>query len=289
MCAALSAVLFSPLSTLNGDPPGLRLNLWQDAARMVASRPLTGWGEDTTGLVFGHFLSRDYASLVTFDRVHSGPLDLSATLGLAGLAATGWIVVLLVLGVWRRRFGRDVAALAAACLGYSVWVLFNFDWAPATGAFWLLAGTAWSAARAPAPEAVPPTTEVRPVFPTWLRSGLAVVLVLAAAAVGVLPVLADVWYSRGRADLSVVVDPLQAQYHWALGEGLVAKGQLANGVDELKRAADLGEPEPGLYVELGDREIQLGRREQAIADYRRALVIDPFYTPAKQRLTANGA
>ena len=102
---------------------------------------------------------------------------------------------------------------------------------------------------------------------------VALALAVAAAVFAVLPVLADVWYLRGRPDLSVRVDPLQAQYHWAIGT-----------VPELQRAADLGETDPALYVLLGDREAQAGRSSDAIKAYRRALEIDPFYTPARQRL-----
>jgi Flp pilus assembly protein TadD len=105
-----------------------------------------------------------------------------------------------------------------------------------------------------------------------------------AVALGVLPLVADVWYLQGRADLSVRVDPLQARYHWALGQALVAEGSVTQGVAEMRRAADLGETEPGLYVELGDREAQLGRVAEARQEYRRALEIDPYYTPAAQRL-----
>jgi len=108
-----------------------------------------------------------------------------------------------------------------------------------------------------------------------VRAGTAVVLVLAAVLFAVFPVLADVWYLKGRADLSVNVDPLQAQYHWALGS-----------IEELRRAAALGETEPGFYVTLGDRELQLGNRAKAQSAYQRALEIDPYYTPATQRLAA---
>jgi Flp pilus assembly protein TadD len=86
----------------------------------------------------------------------------------------------------------------------------------------------------------------------------------------------------------VVVDPLQSRYHWALGQQLVAVGKVTQGVDEMRRAADLGETEPGLYVELGDRETDLGRSAQARKDYERALQIDPFYAPAIQRLSGLG-
>jgi O-antigen ligase len=286
--AGLLVIVLSPLRLLNDDPGPLRLHLWLDAAHMILARPLTGWGEDATGLAFGHFLSGDWSPGVTFDRVHSGPLDIFATQGLIGLALVGFVLLILFRGTWRHRFAGDAGSLAAACVGYTVWVLFNFDWAPATGAFWLLAGTAWSAVRAaelePAESAASDVpTAPRPPF--W-RSGLAVTLALAGVGVGVLPVLGDAWYLQGRAELSVLVDPLQARYHWSLGQSLVAQGSVARGVEEMKRAAQLGETEPAMYVELGDREAQLGRLAQARKDYRRALEIDPYYSPARQRLAA---
>lgn len=275
--AAVLVIQVSPLSVLNEDPASLRLDLWRDALRMIAFRPITGWGEDTTGLVFGQFLSRDYASLVTFDRVHSGPLDLAATQGLLGVLALGAVIGVLGLRAWRHRLDPNVPGLAGALAGYSVWVLFNFDWAPATGVFWLLGGTLWAATQ--------PALS-RPVRQTSLWRPLAAVgLVGAAVALAALPVLADAWYVTGHADLAVRIDPLQAQYHWSLGQGLVAHGDLAGGVRELRRAADLGETEPALYVELGDRELQLGDRTAAREAYRQALQIDPYYTPAAQRLS----
>jgi hypothetical protein len=294
--AAVVFILVSPLRGLNDDPPELRVHLWQDALRMIAARPLTGWGEDTTGLAFGQFLSQDYAGLVTFDRVHSGTLEIAATQGVLGLAALGWVLLALALGGWRGRSEPGVPGLAGALVGYSVWVLFNFDWAPATGAFWLLAGTLWSAALphlwgSPAggrdgAGAAPPSPTATPRH-VW-GGVFSVALVFIAVVFAVAPILADLWYLKGRADLAVRVDPLQAQYHWALGQGLVARKDLAGGVAELERAADLGETEPSLYVELGDREAQLGNRGEARRAYERALQIDPFYTPAQQRLTALG-
>jgi hypothetical protein len=286
--AGLVVLLATPLRLLNNDPPELRLHLWVDGIRMIAARPLTGWGEDSTGLSFGHFLSRDYASLVTFDRVHSGPLDIAATQGVLGLAALASVLVVLGIGAWRHRSDRDVASLAAALTAYTVWVVFNFDWAPATGAFWLLAGTLWSAQAPPhswggGGAAVGGAGGTHP----W-RPAVGLVLVAAAVVFAVFPVLADVWYLRGRSDLSVQVDPFQPQYHWSLGEGLIAHRDLEAGVAELRRAAELGETEPAFYVELGDRELQLGGRAQARRDYERALEIDPYFTPAAQRLAALG-
>jgi hypothetical protein len=274
------------LNTLNGDPAELRLGLWRDGLHMVAARPITGWGPDTTGLGFGNFLSQDYATLVTFDRIHSGPLDIAATQGVVGLAALGWVLVVLAIGAWRHRFAVNVAGLAAGLAGYTVWVAFNFDWAPATGMFWLLAGTLWNSMR----DTLPPSggrARERGERRT-IRSIAAIAMVLAAVPLAALPLLADAWYLHGRADLSIAADPLQAQYHWALGEGFFARGDTELGLAELRRAAGLGETEPGMYVELGDHEAQLGDSAQARADYRRALQIDPYYSPAADRLRALG-
>jgi tetratricopeptide (TPR) repeat protein len=289
MAVAIVFLTVGPLHALNDDPAALRIHLWQDGLRLLVSRPLTGWGEDTTGLVFGQFLSRDYASLVTFDRVHSGPLDTGAMLGVLGLAAIGSVLVVLFITAWRHRLEGNAAALAGALVGYTVWVLFNFDWAPVTGAFWLLAGTLWSTA--------PPHSwgggaegagGARPGILMVLRPIAALGLVAATIVFAVFPLMADVWYLHGRLDLSVRVDPYQAQYHWSLGDFLIGKGDLPGGVAELRRAADLGETEPGLYLDLGNRELQLGNLAGARRAYQRALQIDPYFTPAAERLSSLG-
>jgi O-antigen ligase len=287
--AALVVIVTSPLQFLNDDPSRLRIHLWEDGLRMIAARPLTGWGEDATGLTFGQFLSGDWSTGVSFDRIHSGLLDTAAMQGLLGVVAIGLVLLIIFREAWRTRFGAEVGALAAACIGYTVWVLFNFDWAPATGAFWLLAGTAWSAVRSFEVEPAGSAAAPPPAVPAPWRSGAATALVLVAVGLGALPLLADTWYLQGRAELAVQIDPLQARYHWALGQSLVAHGSRAQGVQEMRRAADLGESEPGLYIELGDAEAQLGRVADARADYKRALQIDPYYSPASQRLATLGS
>ena len=285
MAVAIVFLTVGPLHALNDDPATLRIHLWQDGLRMLAARPLTGWGEDTTGLAFGRFLSQDYASLVTFDRIHSGPLDVGGMLGVIGLASIASVLVVVFAAGWRHRLQGNVAALTGALVGYSVWVFFNFDWAPVTGVFWLLAGTLWSSLPRLPGKVDPSEAPGRMGADVWRPAG-ALVLVAAAVVFAVFPLMADVWYLHSRLDLSVRFDPYQAQYHWYLGESLIGKGDLQGGVSELRRAADLGETEPGLYVQLGDRELQLGNRDQARRAYRRALEIDPYYSPASQRLAA---
>jgi O-antigen ligase len=280
---ALLLILFSPLRLLNDDPGPARLHLWSDAIHMIAARPITGWGEDATGLVYGKFLTGDWAPQV--DRAHSGPLDVAATQGLLGLAAFTWVLLTFVRGAWRRRFTGSVAALAAACIGYSIWVFFNFDWAPATGAFWLLAGTAWSGVRAAHVAEHAGADSGGPAPRHFaLRSLGAVSLAAGVVWLAAMPVLADIWYHQNRTDLAVVVDPLQSRYHWVLGKGLVAAGSSTRGLSQMLLAARLGETDPGLYVDIGDAQVGLGHAAQAVAAYRMALSIDPFYVPARVRL-----
>jgi O-antigen ligase len=283
LSTGLWAIVFGPLSQLNNDPARSRLQLWPDALRMIAARPVTGWGEDATGLTFGRFVSADWAPGVTYDRTHSGILETAATQGILGLAAQAWVLLTLFRGIWRHRFSNSVAALGAACIGYTVWVLFNFDWAPATGAFWLLAGTAWSGVRAAETKSAPPVAEVVRRR-SAARSLIALALVGAAVWLAVMPALAETWNWEGRSDLAVKVDPLQSRYHWNLGRSLTASGDAGAGLAELQRAADLGETEPQLYVDLGDAELKAGDDASARCAYQRALVIDPYYAPARQRL-----
>ena len=299
----LLLILFSPLRALNADPGATRLRLYPDALHMVLARPIAGWGQDATGLVFGRFLTGDWSPGVTFDRAHSGPLDLGAMQGVLGLIALAWVLVVLTRGVWKWRFAPPSAGaqappggplrlgpLGAALLGYSAWVLFNFDWAPATGVFWLLAGTAWSSVRAregagEAPgEAPEPWTPRRHAGRTAAALGLVVVAIVLA----VLPILAEAWYWQGRPDLATRADPLQSQYHRALGEQLIAQGSRHEGLNELQLAAKLGSSDPALYVEIGDEQLRDGDTAAARADYQRALTIDPYWGPAQRRL-AGGA
>src|SRR5258708_26580772 len=109
-------------------------------------------------------------------------------------------------------------------MAYTVWVFFNFDWVPATGAFWLLAGTAWSAVRSFEVEQPGASPAAPAVAPAPWRSGAAIVVALVPVGLGALPLLADTWYLQRRAELAVPVHPLPARYPRPLGQGLVPRG-----------------------------------------------------------------
>lgn len=262
-------ILLTPLRSLNHDTGMARLGVWGDALHLIASRPLTGWGEDATGLVLGRFQSADWEPGSRFDRVHSMPLDLLVTQGLLGLVACAWLFGVL----WRRLWGRpEVGGLAGALAAYLAWSLLNFDWAPATAPLWLLAGCAW------AEDERPPAVEARRAFPGWPRAGLALSVCLLGLAAALPAQAADMAAYWGRNDLAVSLAPLQPRYWAALG-----------GLGPLRRSVALGSTDPDTAIALGDAEAAAGHGGAARAAYERALAIYPYYVRARQRMAESSS
>jgi len=264
---AALAVVFGPLSGLNSDPIGGRYEVWRHVLPVIASRPVLGWGEETFGLVFGGFVHGHLFGVV-FDRAHSQLLDLAQTQGLLGVAAGTWFWG--AFG-WRavQAVGREEAgALLAALVAYWAWAAVNFDWAPATGPMWLLAGVAWAATIDEEPAQV--TSAGR-----WTRLAGAAAAAVAALVFGVLTLAADVAYHSGDPALAVELAPLQSRYHQVLGDRYAQMGMLPQAADELRRAGDLGDDEAGVWVELSAVDARLGRQATAKADLDRARQIDP--------------
>jgi O-antigen ligase len=284
--AAAALLLASPLRHLNQDTGIARVGVWRDSLSVVADRPLLGWGPDTMGLVLGRHQSADWEPGHNFDRAHSMPLDLAATQGLLGLAACAWLFALWWAGVWRRRGDPFVAGLAGAAAAYLAWALVNFDWAPATAAFWLLAGAAAPTAAGRGRRPVSTPHPGAPGSPTgggaypplqggrekwrWLGAGA---MVAAGLALAVPPLAADMELYAGHPDRAVALDPLQAHYHAVLGTP-----------SGLRQAAALGDTDPNTYVALGDVEARAGHAEAARAAYREALARYPYDVTARQRL-----
>jgi hypothetical protein len=259
---AVLLLAFSPLRQLNQDTGAARIGVWQDSVRMVAARPLFGWGEDTMGLVYGRYQSRDWERGNSFDRAHLLPLDLAAAQGLFGLAANAWLFLTWWNGVSRR---RELAAFAGVGAAYLAWALLNFDWVPVTAAFWLLAGSAW-----------PGGGRREPNRSRWRRAAagtaLLVALVLAATALA-----ADLNYYGGRPAVAAALDPLQPKYRAAAG-----------GLENLRAAAALNDPQPETQVALGDAEAAAAHPDRARAAYERALQLYPYYGEARRRLGLGG-
>jgi cytochrome c-type biogenesis protein CcmH/NrfG len=285
----LALVLGTPLRHLNNDSGEPRLHMWSDSVGLIAARPVTGWGEDTFGLVYGQFQSGNWDQGAP-DRAHSEPLDLLATQGVTGLLAAAWFWVTF----WRRLLKRadrlavseEAAAIGAAWVAYAVWALLNFEWAPVTGPLWLLCGVAWAALREPADT---PARLRRP--PVWVAALVAPVAGAAVIAFAVLPAVADRYEFAGDHATAAALDPLQAYYHEQVGIAAIDRDDLATAEAELRRAGDLGEDDAGSFAELGNVEAALGNRAAARQSYERAIQIDPYYADARtllQQLEAGG-
>jgi hypothetical protein len=268
---AVAILAFGRLATLNSDPYTLRLAIWGRVVPMFLARPVVGWGEDTMGLVFGVY-ARGLLPGVTFDRAHSQVLDLLVAQGVVGLGAAAWFWSAYAIGMLRAGHWRmeENGSLLAALLAYLAWAMVNFDWVPATGPLWLLAGVGWSAVHEPGPHS---TGMVRPALIATLAAG--VVGLGAAVYFGIVPLAADIAYHAGQPAQAVGLDPLQARYHRAFGEQLVAAGRVRDGAAELRRAGDLGDDDATTWVELGNAESALGNEPAARAAYARARAIDP--------------
>jgi len=282
----LAAIAFSPLAALNGDTGAARLHIWRDSIPLIAARPLTGYGEDALGLVYGRFLTGDWEPGATFDRVHQGELDLLAGQGLVGFLACTWFFGTWLVPCWRRAWSGTepaeavVVSVLAAWAGYLVVVQLNFDWVPATGPLWLLAGVAWAAVR-----------EAEAPWPrrAWSRLLAAAPLLAVGISFGVAPVMADASATRGDPAAAARFDPLQAQYHRLLGESRLASTNpaiLEGARSELARAIALGAYDTQVFLELGDLDLRLGDHSGARETFRRAVELEPFNTGARARLNA---
>ena len=278
---AFAVLLLTPLRALNQDTGSARLHLWADTAGAIAARPLTGWGEDTFGLVIGRFLHGDWEPGVTFDRAHSQPLDLLMAQGVLGLAAVTAFWAVYAAGIWKHRRSPEVAPLAAGWLAGLVWSLLNFDWAPATGLQWLLAGAAWSA--------VSDSRQGRASPRVPVAAPVAIAIAAAAVLLALPPLAADIAYYKGELRTAVTLDPLQARYRQAVGEDELARGDRAAAARDLRMAEALGSSDARVYVETGD--ILKSERDTvgARAQYARALELYPFDRDARSRYSSSSS
>ncbi len=285
--AALAVLVASPLRSLNSDTGSARLGVWSDALHLAAARPLTGWGEDATGLAFGRFQSADWEPGNTFDRIHDQPLDLLVTQGLAGSLAALTMWGLFWLRAWRaaarERLPDGVPGLLGAVAAYQCWALINFDWAPATGPAFLLAGAAWAAISS-TDTSRQLRAAARPRVRVLMAGAVALIAALSSGVLAVLPVLADRAYYAGANATAVALDPLQARYHQALGEQLGVT--TPRGLAELRHAFDLGDYDYSFCIELGDAALRAGNRSLARAAYVRADQVYRFDPTARERLQA---
>ncbi|HXM59002.1 MAG TPA: O-antigen ligase family protein [Candidatus Dormibacteraeota bacterium] len=275
-----AASLLTPLQGTGG----FRVAVWRDTLPLVAARPVAGWGPDTFGLVHPMFRS---APTGVVDKAHSDLLQVAATQGLIGVAAT--LVALGALGVafWRGRRSPGAFALLGALVAYEASVQFEFAWVPVTAPFWILAAaatTAWAGAEQPRALgfAIPTARAVRAagvVFAALLPVAVAVLLAglpLAADALSFQGMAAlargDVATARARIGQARLLAPYQSTYAAEAGDvamdlrpgggpGPRADASAARGA--YLEAARLGTGEPLVYERLATADRALGRIAEA--------------------------
>lgn len=129
-----------------------RVYLWDQTARLVIRRPVTGYGPDTFAAVFPQEWDERRRELWgaqprTIDRAHNDTLDVLMSVGVVGLAAYWWIVGSAVRRALRAAGGdeghtlRGIAAVTAIA-AYLLTLQFGFSVVSVAPVFWSVLGTA---------------------------------------------------------------------------------------------------------------------------------------------------
>ena len=285
---------FTSLLSPGAGSGGTRLHIWSDAVHLVTARPLTGWGQDSVGLVYGTVQSGPWTPGFYVDKAHSQLLQTAVTEGLIGVAAALWLLISAWRSGWRARRTPGAMALCGAWTAYVLAQQLEFDWvAVSVPAMVLLAAASvtWSGgARTGAPAA---RRARRPIPTPWLRAALVAVAVVAVALVAPLllrPAQANAAYLQAltatQPDAAVLAveraraaDPESAEYAFAQGailERRDALGDLQRAADAFADSGRLGLPGDRAWIALAAADRRLHRDADAAAAAREALRRGPF-------------
>lgn len=135
-----------------------RLEIWQEAFRLIKNNPLTGIGKGSDGEMWEKFGLFKHGTLPP-GHFHSSPIQVAVWWGLPALALYAAFMLIFVVETWRlaRRFraGRqwDELGMSLGLLGalvafnVSSLVQFNFGDGEVSMALWLLAGLSFAMRR----------------------------------------------------------------------------------------------------------------------------------------------
>lgn len=293
-----------------------RLTIWRACLRLLAARPLLGYGPESLQTafyaVFPPQLVYYQGRGVVVDRAHNLWLDVGLSAGALGLAAFVALLAYAVRAAWRGYAaaadrGERIAwlALLAAIAGHVVDLQLSFDLTATATVFWLLLALVVAMGSKPAAlTAGEEPARTRPAI-AWLLP-TAAALLLAAVTV-VLPLAADT--SAGLADsgtplaerieraaTAVRLWPVEPQYHQRLGLLLLAAGDLAGADRQMAAAVALRPADPMLWLAQGGVYAygagDAARLRLAEAAYRQAIALAPSVARAHvalaQALAAEG-
>jgi O-antigen ligase len=275
-----------------------RAGIWTDSLRLIASRPILGFGPDTVGLVFPRFQTAPWVSgYVQIDKAHSELLQVAATQGLVGLAIFIWICAVFVMAFWGHRGLPVMWPLFAGWAAYQVVIWLNFTAIGSAFSFWIFAAASIVLMGATEEKRMVPALSRAPAAAAGTLAAVALVA-LAFSAV-VLPYLADsslrdavaAQHAQRPSEAAAPaarardLNPQESVYAAEAGNLAFANQDFAAARAAYLDAVRLGTFSPRLYRNLAITDSNLGLRSEAIAAAQQAVYLDPF-DPANQALLA---
>ncbi len=119
---------------------GDRPVVWSDTLRLIASRPLVGYGPDNFGLVFPSFESTHLQQ--PWDKAHSEVLQIAATQGLLGVVAYAWFLAAFAWAFWKGPRDAIAWGVLAGWACYQAELQVNFTMLAAAFPFWIVTAAA---------------------------------------------------------------------------------------------------------------------------------------------------
>lgn len=297
--AAVGVAAWPLLTGSGAGALGTRPQMWDGAVRLIAMRPILGWGPDGFHAAIGRVASvsmmtaegaagHGFAQLPTDP--HNVVLALAAALGLAGTAAVGWLVFECVR-TWlgeRASVGR-LSWPAVSTLLFLATALMTPATPQTLPLFVLAAGASVPLgylrleAAGPAPGAAAMAARTA----AWgLRLAGAAGAVILAASVSTHLYLGP---NGGTGEIGPclqaqdaarawAVDPFlyyEASTRFSVAAGRGAQGALEPAVDTAARAVSLAPEDPYYLAHLGYVLYTAGRTSDAVSAYRRAIAVYP--------------
>jgi tetratricopeptide (TPR) repeat protein len=277
---------------------GSRFGIWVDSLRLIASRPILGYGPDNVGLVFPRFQTGDWGVAGSLrqpiDKAHLELLQIAATQGVIGIAAYVFLLAAFLRTFWSaRRIDQAVLAFAGWA-AYMVAVQLNFTALASALPFWIFAAAAMASC-----DAIRTRTLVKDFGASLVLvpvGGVAAAVTLWGV---VVPLLADARL-RDAVTADYAGRPHEAQPLAAQAQQLVPResvyevevGNIAFELDQwaaaraaYRDAAELGTFNALVYRNLALADRDLGLLVEAHDAARKAVELDRF-DPANQALLA---
>ncbi|MDI6816435.1 MAG: O-antigen ligase family protein [Actinomycetota bacterium] len=175
-----------------------RIEIWKASLSMIADRPLTGFGLEQMGYWFPLFKTERHSKIApsaVTDRTHNDFLQTAVDSGLPGLLFFLWMIIAVVLSLYRGRRATPYAgALFAALTGYFAQAQTGIPAVFMTPLIWMLLAVSMNMSGQSR------ATKVK--LPAWLGSpALAYVAGAVCAALALasfLPVVADLRIYKGQ-------------------------------------------------------------------------------------------